>query len=100
MRSAGKRVVVLDQKEPLRYQAIQPAEMEAAANEGRIAFIEDTTHPAVRGLRHEDFFTWSPGEVVYRNAYSQADRGTPARSSSATTGSRTAAWSRSPWARA
>ena len=70
----GKRVVVLDQKEPLRYQAIQPAEMEAAVNEGRTAFIEDTTHPAVRGLRHDDFFTWSPGELVYRNAYHKPTR--------------------------
>ena len=70
----GKRVVVLDQKEPLRYQAVQPAEMEAASNEGYTAFIEDLTHPAVRGLKQKDFFTWNPGEAVYRNAYVKPTR--------------------------
>ena len=33
------------------------------------------THPAVRGLKHKDFFTWQPGEVVYRNAYLKPARG-------------------------
>ncbi len=70
----GKRVIVLDQSEPLRYQAVQPAEIEAANNEGYTAFIEDLTHPAVRGLEQKDFFTWNPGEAVYRNAYMKPTR--------------------------
>jgi hypothetical protein len=71
----GKRVIVLEQTEPLRYQALASAEMETASNRGRTAFIEDATHPLVRGLKQKDFFTWQPGEVVYRNAYLKPARG-------------------------
>lgn len=72
--SEGRTVLVLEQKNPLRYQAV-PAAMEAAANEGRTAFIEDLDHPAFRGLAQKDFFTWGPGEVVYRDAYLKPTRG-------------------------
>ncbi len=72
--SGGRRALVLEQKSPLRYQAF-PAAMQTATNEGRIAFAEDLTHPAFRGLLQKDFFTWSPGEVVYRNAYLKPTRG-------------------------
>ena len=70
--SEGRAVIVLDQTNPLKYQAI-PAEMELAPRtkksdfgdevptaEGRTAFIEDTSHPALRGLKDKDFFTWGP----------------------------------------
>jgi len=66
--SSGRAVVVLEQKNPLKYQAL-PAEMSPASNEGRIGFPEDLEHPAFRGLKTRDFQTWGPGEVVYRNAY-------------------------------
>jgi beta-galactosidase len=72
--AAGRRVVVLEQKHPLKYQAF-PAAMDPAQNEGRIAFIEDLTHPVFRGLAQKDFFTWAPGEVVYRDAYLKPTRG-------------------------
>jgi hypothetical protein len=71
----GGRVIVLEQAHPLRYQAIAPAEMETATNEGRIAFGEDFSHPILRGLADKDFFTWEPGEVVWRNAYRKPERG-------------------------
>lgn len=72
--STGRRVIVLEQKTPLKYQGI-PAEIEAAANEGRTAFLEDLEHPIARNLRQKDFFTWSPSEVVYRDAYVKPTRG-------------------------
>jgi hypothetical protein len=85
--SEGRAVVVLDQAHPLKYQAI-PAELELApltkknefgtrvpAAEGRTAFIEDTSHPALRGLKDKDFFTWGPGTLVFRNAYLKPARG-------------------------
>ena len=72
--AGGRQVIVLEQKNPLKYQAF-PAVMEAGTNEGRIAFPEDLTHPAFKGLRQKDFFTWSPGEVVYRDAYLKPTRG-------------------------
>ncbi|MCX6906021.1 MAG: hypothetical protein NTW03_21590, partial [Verrucomicrobia bacterium] len=92
--SQGRAVVVLDQTNPLKYQAI-PAEMELAPRakkndfgaeiptaEGRTAFIEDTSHPALRGLKDKDFFTWGPdlpvgpaGHLVFRNAYVKPTRG-------------------------
>jgi glycosyl hydrolase family 2 len=77
--SSGRTVIVLEQKNPLKYQAL-PADMEPAAQganraDGRIAFAEDLNHPAVRGLKQKDFFTWGADHVVYRNAYVKPARG-------------------------
>lgn len=85
--SEGRAVVVLDQSHPLKYQAI-PAEMELAPRmkkndfgaevpsaDGRTAFLEDTSHPALRGLKDKDFFTWGPDQLVFRNAYLKPTRG-------------------------
>jgi beta-galactosidase len=83
----GRSIVVLDQTTPLKYQAI-PAEMELAPRtkkndfgteiptaEGRTAFLEDTAHPVLAGLKDKDFFTWGPDHLVYRNAYVKPTRG-------------------------
>ena len=70
----GKRVIVLEQKHPLKYQGV-PADIEAEDNRGMTAFVEDLGHPALRGLMQKDFFTWSPDEIVYRNAYRKPARG-------------------------
>jgi beta-galactosidase len=85
--SEGRAVVVLDQTHPLKYQAI-PTEMDLAPRvkkndfgmeiptaEGRTAFLEDTSHPALRGLQDKDFFTWGPDHLVYRNVYVKPTRG-------------------------
>lgn len=71
---AGRTVIVLEQKNPLKFQAL-PAEMEPDTNEGRIAFGEDSTHPALKGLKDKDFFTWAPDEILFRNAYVKPARG-------------------------
>jgi hypothetical protein len=73
--ATGGRVVVLEQENPLRYQGLNPAEIEVEHNIGRVAFSEDLTHPILRGLKDKDFFTWEPGEIVYRNAYVKPQRG-------------------------
>ncbi len=74
-------MIVLDQVNPLRYQStpagLEPASptvrdgsgVEVAISDGRTAFIEDAGHPAFRGLKPKDFFTWGPDHVVYHNAY-------------------------------
>lgn len=72
--AAGKRVVALEQAEPLRYQAL-PADLEVTDHVGRIAFAEDLSHPALAGLEQSDFFTWSGDHVVYRRCYEKATRG-------------------------
>ncbi|MGO9115205.1 MAG: glycoside hydrolase family 2 TIM barrel-domain containing protein [Thermoguttaceae bacterium] len=72
--SEGRAVIVLEQKNPLKYQAL-PAEIETAANLGRVAFAEDLEHPAFRGLAQTDFFTWAPDEILFRNAYAKPVRG-------------------------
>lgn len=85
--SKGRSVIVLDQAHPLKYQAI-PGDIELAPRtkknefgtevptaEGRTAFIEDTSHPALQGLKDKDFFTWGPGHLVFRNAYVKPTRG-------------------------
>ncbi|HWE94125.1 MAG TPA: glycoside hydrolase family 2 TIM barrel-domain containing protein [Tepidisphaeraceae bacterium] len=72
--AAGRTVIVLEQNKPLEFQAI-PAEIETAANVGRVAFIEDASHPAFAGLADMDFFTWGEDEIVYRDAYAKPTRG-------------------------
>jgi len=100
--SEGRAVIVLDQSQPLKYQAI-PAEIELAQRtrknefgtevpvaDGRTAFVEDASHPALAGLQDKDFFTWGPdpatlageasgaaplGHLVFRNAYLKPVRG-------------------------
>ena len=93
--SEGRAVIVLDQSHPLKYQAI-PAEMDLAPQtkknefgtevpvaDGRTAFIEDSSHPALEGLKDKDFFTWgpdpegagAPGHLVFRHAYLKPARG-------------------------
>ena len=72
---AGGRVIILEQETPLKYQGLVPAVVQAQENLGRIAFPEDAAHPLLRGLRDKDFFTWEPGEVVYKNAYLKPERG-------------------------
>ncbi|MDR3634726.1 MAG: glycoside hydrolase family 2 TIM barrel-domain containing protein [Isosphaeraceae bacterium] len=74
MAERGARILVLDQRHPLQYQAV-PADLEATEHAGRIAFVEDLDHPAFKGLGQDDFFTWSGDHVVYRNAYKKASRG-------------------------
>ncbi len=85
--SMGRAVIVLDQTNALKYQAL-PAEMEppertrrndfgmeVPAADGKTAFIEDSSHPALKGLRDKDLFTWPGDHWVYRNAYVKPVRG-------------------------
>ncbi len=72
--AGGRRVIVLEQRNPLRFQAL-PAEMPPDTNEGRTAFAEDLEHPVLRGLAQKDFFTWGENAPVYRNAYRKPGRG-------------------------
>jgi beta-galactosidase len=64
----GTKVVVLDQENPLRYQAL-PADAEPTDWTGRIAFVENLSHPVFAGLTQADLFTWGNDHIVYRNAY-------------------------------
>jgi len=64
----GHTVIVLEQKNPLHFQAL-PGEMAPDTNGGCIAFAEDLTSPALRGLAQKDFFTWGADGAVYRDAY-------------------------------
>ncbi|MBN2508584.1 MAG: hypothetical protein JXQ71_18060 [Verrucomicrobia bacterium] len=70
----GKRIVVLEQHHPLHYQAV-PADLEPTDFTGRMAFIQDPTHPVFDGLQPDDFLFWPDGHVVYRHIYRKATRG-------------------------
>lgn len=72
--SSGRRLIVLDQKNPLRYQGL-PVPIDSTDHTGRTAYIEDASHPVCSGLRSEDFWTWGVGVPVYRNAYGKPARG-------------------------
>ena len=66
--SGGHTVIVLEQKNPLHFQAL-PGDMAPDTNQGGIAFAEDLDHPVLHGLAQKDFFTWGVDGTVYRNAY-------------------------------
>jgi hypothetical protein len=72
--AAGRTVIVLEQKEPLRYQAL-PGAIESTPATGRVAFAEDLTQPALRALQQKDFFTWGDDEILFRNAYGKPASG-------------------------
>ena len=80
--STGRTVIVLDQKNPLRYQALT-AEIdtvgsnatESDATDGSFAFAEDLGHPTMRDLGANDFKGWGKDGRVYRNAYKKPARG-------------------------
>jgi beta-galactosidase len=72
--SAGTRLFVLEQANPLHYLAV-PADLAPTDYVGRVAFAENLDHPVFLGLDQPDFFTWSGDDVVYRNAYRKATRG-------------------------
>jgi beta-galactosidase len=70
----GRTVIVLEQKNPLKYAALQ-AEIEPSAAIGNVGFIEDSNHPALRNLKDKDFFTWGANQPLYRSAYVKPTRG-------------------------
>ena len=72
--AGGARILVLEQTNPLHYQAL-PTDLEVTNHEGRIAFPENLDHPAFNGLATSDFFCWSGDHIVYRHAYKKATRG-------------------------
>ncbi len=72
--ATGRTIIVLEQKNPLKYAALQ-AEIEPSNATGNVGFIEDASHPALRNLKDKDFFTWGPNQPIYRNAYVKPTRG-------------------------
>jgi hypothetical protein len=74
MAADGKRIMVVDQENPLHYQAV-PADFDVTDFVGRMAFPEDLTHPVFAGLKQQDFLCWSGDHIVYRNVYSKASQG-------------------------
>lgn len=72
--SPGRTVIVLEQKNPLRYQAL-PAPMESTNDQGNMAFADDLGHPVLHGLAQKDFFTWGNDQTVYRSAYKKPSTG-------------------------
>ncbi len=75
----GAKVLVLDQANPLHYQAL-PADLLPTDFVGRVAFEENTAHPIFQGLEQDDFFTWAScrtrqaDHIVYRNVYTKPTR--------------------------
>ncbi len=69
----GKRVLILDQDNPLRHGAL-PADAELTDHTGRIGFMEEPTHEVFQGLKQKDFFCWSGDHVMYRNVYVKPSR--------------------------
>ncbi|HEX8833843.1 MAG TPA: hypothetical protein VF719_06565, partial [Abditibacteriaceae bacterium] len=80
--ATGRSVIVLDQKNPLRYQAltaeistVSSSATEGVQTNGQVAFPEDLNHPTMHDLRVNDFRGWGKDGEVYRNAYLKPARG-------------------------
>ncbi|MGF1483253.1 MAG: glycoside hydrolase family 2 TIM barrel-domain containing protein [Opitutales bacterium] len=72
--AAGKKILVLEQANPLHFQAI-PANAEPSDYTGRIAFSQNLEHPVFTGLIQEDLFCWNGDHVVYKNVYTKPTKG-------------------------
>jgi len=66
--SAGLKILVLDQTNPLRGAAL-PLDVTSTTLHGEIAFPLAESSPAFHGLADRDFFVWSGDHIVYRNPY-------------------------------
>ncbi len=71
---SGARILVLEQQHPLHYQSV-PADFELSDHDGRVAFIQDTGHPAFDQLGQKDFFCWSGDHRNYERAYRKPTKG-------------------------
>jgi beta-galactosidase len=69
----GHRVVVLEQDHPLRYAGL-PTDAEPSAFDGRIAFLENPSHPILAGLQDSDLFCPTDDHLAYRRAYRKPTR--------------------------
>lgn len=74
--SNGMKIIVLEQKNPLNGAVLKSDfKTESKKRKGRIAFIEDFSHPLFDGLKNKDFFTWAPNHIVYKNPYLKPEYG-------------------------
>jgi beta-galactosidase len=72
--AGGGRVIVLEQRYPLRFQAL-PLQVESTDRAGSRAFAEDPEHPALAGLDSADLADWRTDEPIFRNAYAKPTGG-------------------------
>lgn len=70
----GHRVVVLEQKNPLKFGAL-PIELQSAMGGGSFGFADDPSHPTLNGLRDSDFQGWGSHSRLYENPYAKVARG-------------------------
>ncbi len=70
----GHRVIVLEQKHPLRFGAL-PTDLEVGEGRGAYGFAEDTTHPTMSGLKDFDFRSWGSNARLYERAYVKPVKG-------------------------
>jgi beta-galactosidase len=64
----GRVVIALDQKNPLKFQAL-PGQMSTDTNHGCLGFPEELTSPVFAGLKASDCYCWGPDDYLYRDAY-------------------------------
>jgi len=74
MVAEGRRLLVLEQANPLHYQAT-PANAEPAGHTGRMSFSQNLEHPVFTGLEQHDLSFWNSDHVVYRNIYTKPTKG-------------------------
>jgi beta-galactosidase len=70
----GHRVIVLEQRNPLRFGAL-PVELQAADGGGSFGFADDSDHPVMRGLAGDDFRAWGPSGRLYERPYAKTSAG-------------------------
>jgi beta-galactosidase len=70
----GHRVIVLEQKNPLKFGAL-PIDLQPASGGGSFGFADDPSHPTLKGLKDHDFQGWGPNSRLYENPYTKVARG-------------------------
>lgn len=70
----GHRVIVLEQKNPLKFGAL-PTDLQPADGGGAFGFADNGDHPSVKGLTNADLKAWGGNSRLYERAYVKAARG-------------------------
>ncbi len=72
--ATGKRILVLDQANPLIGKAVG-GKFKLTGHTGRIAFMETPSHAAFEGLEQKDFFCRQGDHITYRTVYEKPSEG-------------------------
>ncbi len=72
--SSSRKILVLEQENPLHYQAVG-TDLEPSEYDGRIVFSQNLEHPVFKDIEQADLTCWSGNHAVYKNVYEKSTKG-------------------------